>query len=62
MNHNVGVCGNDLLLWSQLCALLELEVSDGAGEREVAVHPTEVNETTGGSDSCLLAYLHHPSQ
>jgi hypothetical protein len=58
MNHNIGVCCNNLLLWGQLGTLLEFEVSNSTGEGEVAIHPTEIDETAGGSDSCLLAWSH----
>lgn len=53
---HVGVCGDDLLLGSELCALLELEIADSSGQGEVAVDTTEVDETAGGGDSRLLAY------
>lgn len=56
MNHDVGVGGYDLLLGSKLGALLEFEVADGSRESEVAVDPSEVDETTSGGNSCLLAW------
>lgn len=55
MYHDIGVCGHNLLLGSKLGALLELEVADRSGQSEVAIHPSKINETTGGGDSCLLA-------
>lgn len=54
--HDVGVSCHDLLLGSKLGALLKLEVADGSGESEVAVHPSEVDETTGCGDSCFLTW------
>lgn len=55
MYVHVGVCGDDLLLGSELCALLELEVADSSGQGKVAVDTTKVDETTGSSNPCLLA-------
>lgn len=55
VDNNVGVCGNDLLLGSKLCALLEFEIANGSGEGQVAVDPSKVDETAGSGDSCLLA-------
>ena len=34
--HDIRIRGNNLLLWSQLCALLELEVAEGAGQCKIA--------------------------
>lgn len=56
MYHNVGVSGHDLLLGGKLGALLELEIADGSRESEVAVDPSEVDETTSGGDPCLLTW------
>jgi hypothetical protein len=55
MDHDVGICCNDLLLWGQLGALLKLEVTDSAGQSEVAVHTAKINKATGRSDTRLLA-------
>lgn len=55
MYDDIGVGGNDLLLGRKLGALLELEISDGAGQGEVAVNTAKVDKSAGGRDSCLLA-------
>ena len=54
MDLNVGEGGNDLLLGWELWALLELEVTDCAGQGKVAVDAAEINEATGSLDPCLL--------
>lgn len=54
VDNNVGVCGNDLLLGSKLCALLEFEITNGSGEGQVAVDPSKIDEAAGSGNSCLL--------
>jgi hypothetical protein len=56
VDNNVGVCGDDLLLRGKL-DILELEVTNGTGEREVSVDTSKVDESAGGSDTSLLACL-----
>lgn len=60
MYGHVGVSRDNLLLGSELCALLELEVADSSGQGKVAVDTTEVDEPASGSDSCLFAYKKQP--
>jgi len=55
MDSNLGKGGNDLLLRWEVRALLEFEVSNSAGQCEVAVDTTKVDETSSGTNSCLLA-------
>lgn len=54
MNNDVGVRGDNLLLGSQLVALLELEVANSPGKGKVAVDSAKVDESSGSSDTCLL--------
>jgi hypothetical protein len=51
MYLDVGESSDDLRLGGQLCALLELEVSNGARKRQVSVDPAEVDKAASGSDS-----------
>lgn len=55
MNCHIGVGSHDLLFGRQLGALLELKVTDGTGQSEVAVHTAKVDEATRGTDTGLLA-------
>ena len=55
MYFNIWECRNYLLLWRQLCALLELEIADCAGQGQVAIDTTEVDEASSGLNSCLLS-------
>ena len=57
VNSHVGVSGNDLLLRRKVGALLELEITDGTGEGEVAIDTTEIDKAAGGANSCLLTCL-----
>lgn len=52
--HHVREGRDDLSLWGQLGALLELKVSDGARQGEIAVDASKVNEAAGGRDAGLL--------
>lgn len=56
MGLNVREGGDDLGLGRELCALLELEVTNGAGESKIAVNTAKVNKATGGCDTGLLGY------
>ena len=56
VSHHIGESSYNLLLRGKLGALLELEVTDGPREREVAVYSTKVNEPAGGRDPSFLAY------
>lgn len=51
---DVGVGGDNLGLWREVGALLELEVTNGARQGEVAVDTAKVNEAAGSGDSVLL--------
>jgi hypothetical protein len=52
---DIGERGDNLLLGGKVGALLELEVTYRAGEGEVAVHATKVDEASCGLDTCLLS-------
>jgi len=56
MDHNVGVCGYDLLFGCQFGTLLELEIANGSGQRQITVHSAKIDKAAGSCDSCLLAY------
>lgn len=56
VHNNIGVGGNDLLLGSELCALLEFEVANGPGKGKVSVDASEIDESAGSGDSCLFTY------
>lgn len=51
---NVGEGSDDLSLRGQLGDLLELKVTNGAGQGKVAVDTAKVDKTTGGGDTVLL--------
>jgi hypothetical protein len=55
VNGHIGVCGNDLLFGGKLGALLKFEITDSAGQGEVAIDATEIDEATSGADTSLLA-------
>lgn len=55
MHDNVRICSYYLLFRRKLGALFEFEVSNGARKGEVAIDPTEVDETTGSDDPGLFA-------
>jgi hypothetical protein len=54
---DIWKCGDDLLLWRQICALLELKVANGSAEREIAVDSAKVNESACCTYPCLLALV-----
>jgi hypothetical protein len=56
VDSHVGVGGDNLLLWRKIGALLELKVTDGTREGEVAVDTTKVDKATSGANSGLLTY------
>ena len=55
MHSDVGIGSDDLLLRRQLGALLELEVTNGPRQGQVAVDTAKVNETTSSADTGFLA-------
>lgn len=55
VDNNIGIGGYYLLLGCQLGTLFELKIADSAGECEVAVDATKVDEATGGSNARLFA-------
>ena len=57
VDSHIGVGGDNLLLRREIGALLELKVTDGTGQGEVAVDATKVDKATSGANSCLLACL-----
>lgn len=57
MDSHIRERSDDLLLRREVCALLELKVTDSSAEREVAVHATEVDEATCSADASLLALV-----
>jgi hypothetical protein len=57
VNSDIGVGSNDLLLRREVGALLELKVTDGTRQGEVAVDTTKVDEATSGANSSLLTYV-----
>jgi hypothetical protein len=57
MYCNIWKCGHDLLLWRQICALLELEVANGSAEREISVDSAKVDESACCTYPCLLALV-----
>ena len=57
MRDHIGECSDNLLLGSEIGTLLELEVTDGTRQRQVAVDSAEVDEATSGTDSGLFSYM-----
>ena len=57
MNGHIRERSDDLLLRREVCALLELKVTDSSAERKVAVHTTEVDKATCGANASLLALV-----
>lgn len=57
MNGDVGEGGNDLLLGREVGALLELKVTDGTAQSEVAVDTAKVDEATSSTDASLFALI-----
>lgn len=54
VNSDLWKGSDDLLLWGKVGAFFELEVAYRSGEREIAVHASEVDETTCGANSCFF--------
>ena len=52
---HIGVGSHDLLFGRQFGTLLELKVTNGTGQSEVAVYTAKVDEAAGGTDTGLLA-------
>ena len=57
VDGHIGERSDDLLLRREVRALLELKVTNGSAEREVAVHATEVDEATCSANASLLALV-----
>lgn len=57
VDGHVGERSDDLLLRREVCALLELKVTNSSAEREVAVHTTKVDEATCSANASLLALI-----
>lgn len=57
MHRHVGEGGDDLLLRRQIGALLEFKVANSSAQGEVAVDAAEVDESTGGADASLFAFI-----
>lgn len=57
VNRDVGECRDNLLFGRQVGALLELKVSDGPAQREVAVDSTEIDKATCRADPRFLAFV-----
>lgn len=57
VHNHIGVGSDNLLLWCQLRALLELEITDGSGQGKVSVDASKVHEAASGGDSCLFPYI-----
>jgi hypothetical protein len=56
MLGDVRVCGDYLLLGGKLGRLLELEVANGARQRQISVDTSEVDEASRGRDPCTLRW------
>lgn len=56
MDRDIRISSNNLLFRRQFRAFLELEISNGTRQGEIAVDTTEVNETTCGANPSFLAY------
>jgi hypothetical protein len=57
VNGHIRERSDDLLLGREVCALLELKVTDSSAECKVAVHTTEVDEATCSANASLLALV-----
>jgi hypothetical protein len=57
VNGHIRESSDDLLLRREICALLELKVTDGSAECEVAVHAAKVDEATCCANASLLALV-----
>ena len=57
VNGHIRERSDDLLLRREVCALLELKVTDSSAEGKVAVDSAEVDEATGCADAGLLALV-----
>jgi hypothetical protein len=56
MYLDIWECGDYLVLGRELCALLELEVANGARQGKIAIDSAEVNETSCSLNACFLGY------
>jgi hypothetical protein len=57
VNGHIRESGDDLLLRREICALLELKVTDSSAECEVAVHAAKVDKATCCANTSLLAFV-----
>lgn len=57
MDRHVGEGGHNLLLRGKVGALLELKVTNGSAQGEIAIDSSEIDEATSRTDSCLLAFI-----
>lgn len=57
MDRDIREGGDNLLLWRQVCALLEFEVADSSAKGQVAIDATEVDEATCGTYTGFLALV-----
>jgi hypothetical protein len=57
VNGHIRERSDDLLLRREVCALLELKVTDSSAECKVAVHTTEVDKATCSANASLLALV-----
>lgn len=55
VDRDVRICGDNLLFRRETGALLELEITNGARQGQVAIDAAKVDETTGRANPCLLA-------
>ncbi len=54
MDSHVWVRSDDLLLWGQLGALLELKIPNGSRQGKIAIDTPKVNKTPSSRNSSLL--------
>lgn len=52
---NIRESSDNLRLWGEFSNLLELEVTNGAGQGKIAIDTAKIDETTSGNDTVLLS-------
>ncbi|KAH3665332.1 hypothetical protein OGATHE_004148 [Ogataea polymorpha] len=57
MNHNVRICGHHLFLSRQMRRLLEFEISNSSGQRQVPVDTPQIDVSSGSNNSSLLSFI-----
>lgn len=57
VRSHIGICCDNLLLWWQIRALLELKVANGSAERKVAIYSAKIDETTRSTYTSFLALV-----